>query len=68
VNSAGLTPGFYSGVVRLAAAPGAGPLIGDASCIRVNAWVLPADNDVPDSPLPFPQQPEKVLYLPLARK
>jgi hypothetical protein len=68
VDSAGLTPGFYSGVVRLAAAPGAGPLIGDTNCIRVNVWVLPADTDIPDGSPPFPQQPEQVLYLPLARK
>ena len=23
-----------------------GPLVGDERCIRVSAWVLPADNDV----------------------
>jgi len=68
VNAAGLAPGFYSGVVRLNAAPGSGPLIGDASCIRVNTWVLPADDDIPDGPLPFPQQPANALYLPVVGK
>jgi len=64
VNAAGLTPGFYSGVVRLIAAPGSGPLIGDARCIRVNTWVLPADNDTPE----VPQQLRPVLYLPVVSR
>jgi hypothetical protein len=46
VNMAGLAPGFYSGVVRLTAASGGPALLGDSACIRVNAWVQPADNDV----------------------
>ncbi|HAJ35328.1 MAG TPA: hypothetical protein DCL15_06505, partial [Chloroflexi bacterium] len=61
VNAAGLAPGFYSGVVRLDAAPGSGPLIGDERCIRVNTWVLPADNDAP-------QQVMQLLYLPVVSR
>jgi len=61
VNAAELTPGFYSGVVRLDAAPGSDPLIGDARCIRVNTWVLPADNDIP-------QPMTRLLYLPVVSK
>jgi hypothetical protein len=48
INTSGLTPGFYSGVVKLGAATDSGPLVGDPACIRVNAWVLRADNDVPE--------------------
>ena len=40
-------PGFYSGVVRLNRGAGSDPLIGDAACVRVNAWLLPADNEFP---------------------
>lgn len=61
VNAAGLAPGFYSGVVRLDAAPGSAPLIGAARCIRVNTWVLPADNDAP-------QQAMQMLYLPVVSR
>ena len=46
LNTAGLAPGFYSGVVRVEAAPGSAALAGDPACIRVNAFVQPADNDV----------------------
>jgi hypothetical protein len=61
VNHSSLTPGFYSGVVKLNPAPGSGPIIGLASCIRVNTWVLPADNDIPE------EQNERT-YLPLVTK
>ncbi|HHY53995.1 MAG TPA: fibronectin type III domain-containing protein, partial [Chloroflexi bacterium] len=61
VNAAGLAPGFYSGVVRLDAAPGSAPLIGAARCIRVNTWVLPADNNAP-------QQAMQMLYLPVVSR
>lgn len=57
VNAVGLAPGFYSGVVRLDATPGSAPLIGATRCIRVNTWVLPADNDAPPQTLQW-------LYLP----
>ncbi len=67
LNSSGLTPGFYSGVVRLNAAPGSDSLIGaDAlggRCIRVNTWVLPADNDT----TPQPNLAGR-LYLPLIQR
>lgn len=63
VNATGLTPGFYSGVVTLAAAPGSAPLIGARQCIRVNTWVLAADNDV----TPQPEQTGR-LYLPLIHR
>lgn len=39
----GLTPGQYTGVVRLAPAAGSDPLIGRASCIRVQLWASPPD-------------------------
>ncbi|RIK41391.1 MAG: hypothetical protein DCC55_12060 [Chloroflexi bacterium] len=45
LSQGNLTPGFQSGIVRLAAAEGSGPIIGGAACIRVNAWVAQADND-----------------------
>src|SRR5690606_27035318 len=47
----GSAPGFYSGIVRLAPAPGSDPLIGDPACVRVNAWLLPADNEIPPAKL-----------------
>ncbi len=69
VATAGLKPGFYSGVVRLSAAGGA-PLMGDPACIRVNTWVLPADNDVAQeqgqvidfAPLPGPAAGRGALH------
>lgn len=64
IKTEGLTPGFYSGVVKLGAAPGNGPLVGDPACIRVNAWVLPADNDVPEKlnqVINFPALPNRTL-------
>jgi hypothetical protein len=62
VNHGSLTPGFYSGVVKLNPAPGSGPIIGDAACIRVNTWVLPADNDVPTPPV------LQMMYLPIVTR
>ena len=49
-----LTSGFHSGVLQLNAGPGSDPLIGSPACIRVDAWVLRADNDT-----------TRWLYLPL---
>jgi hypothetical protein len=49
VDHNGLTPGFYSGIVRLTPAPGSDKLIGDPACIRVNTWVAYADNDIPQA-------------------
>ena len=43
VDGSQLTPGFYSGIVELTAAPGSDPIIGGPSCLRVNAWVMPPD-------------------------
>jgi hypothetical protein len=62
VDSSSLAPGFYSGVVKLAAAPGSAPLIGDPGCIRVKAWVLPADDDV------SARQSQSISFAPLADK
>ncbi|MFN8446901.1 MAG: fibronectin type III domain-containing protein [Caldilineaceae bacterium] len=45
-----MIPGYYSGVLKLAGAPGSDPLMGGAQCIRVNAWVLPADDDTGGRP------------------
>ncbi len=60
INHTNLTPGFYSGVVKLNAAAGSPPLFGDQRCIRVDTWVLPADADTnPQPPL------NERLYLPL---
>lgn len=67
LNTSGLPHGFHSGVIRLSAAPGSDPLIGlesqGAGCIRVNAWVLPADDDTSSGP-----GLDKVLYLPLINR
>jgi len=67
LNTAGLPHGFHSGVVRLAAATGSAPLIGldaqGAGCIRINAWVLPADDDTDSGPVL-----DQVLYLPLINR
>lgn len=60
VNHANLDPGFHSSVVRLGTAPGSDPLIGSPACIRVNAWVLRADNDIP--------APLQKLYLPTVQR
>ncbi len=55
VDPDGLTPGFYSGVVRLTPDTGSDSLIGPPACIRVQAWVssdvigvLEADLSGPD--------------------
>ncbi|MCL4860663.1 MAG: fibronectin type III domain-containing protein [Caldilineaceae bacterium] len=68
LNSSGLTPGFHSGVVRLSAALGSDPVIGAGprgeSCIRVNAWVQPADDDVP----PAPKQDQTISFAPLSNQ
>jgi hypothetical protein len=47
VDSSGLEPGCYTGVVRLDSAPDSDPLIGGQHCISVRLWVSPADADVP---------------------
>jgi hypothetical protein len=44
VDASGLAPGYYSEVIRLGNSSGH-PLIGETRCIRVDAWVLSADND-----------------------
>lgn len=41
LDTDGLAPGFYSGVVRLKQV-GGDPLIGKPQCIRVKAWVYPS--------------------------
>lgn len=68
LNPTGLAPGFHSGVVQLNAAPGSDPLIGEdrlgGRCLRVNAWVLPADNDVPGQA----KQAQTISFAPLGPK
>lgn len=61
VNHSNLAPAFYSGVINLRGAAGSAPLIGDPECVRGNAWVLPADDDVPGQMLHW-------LYLPNIRR
>jgi hypothetical protein len=46
VDTSGLQPGYYSGIVRLDAGEGSDPLIGGPHCIRVELWVSPADTDI----------------------
>ena len=43
LDTSRLTPGFYSGVVRLSAAPDSDPLVSPPACIRVNTWASPPD-------------------------
>lgn len=43
LNTTGMEPGFYSGVVRLTATADSDPLIGPETCIRVEAWLSPPD-------------------------
>jgi hypothetical protein len=45
ISTGGLKPGFYSGIVRLNVV-GSLALMGDPTCIRVNTWVQPADDDI----------------------
>lgn len=47
IDHGNLAPGFYSGVIQLRSTPGSGPLVGPPTCIRVNAWILAADDDIP---------------------
>ncbi len=60
VNHNSLAPGFYSGVVRLNTASSSNPLIGEPLCIRINAWVLPADDDMQTPPVM-----DKIIWLPI---
>lgn len=46
VDPAGMSPGYYTGVVRLLKGPDGDPLIGRPQCIRVETWVLANDDDV----------------------
>ncbi len=57
--------GFYSGIVRLNAGAGSDPLIGDPACVRVNAWLLPADDEIPPAKqaqtIAFPSVTDKLV-------
>jgi hypothetical protein len=54
VDSAGLQPGCYAGVVRLEPEEGSDSLIGGPHCVRVRLWVSPADGDIPSRELFLP--------------